>query len=127
MKLTAQQQYVLNCIPDSEEIRKYYGVDTTTDGDRVKFVLDTFSSEYSNEYNRKRWPNDQDRITQWLRGVPSVINISVDYDDIANWLIVWGVLPENYTEKQYYKHVNNWFSVIAYRLLQLDSKLNKKL
>jgi hypothetical protein len=67
----------------------------------------------------------QDRIAQWLRGMPSVINISVDYDEIANWLIVWGVIPENYTEKQYYKHVNNWFSVIAYRLLQLNSKLNK--
>jgi len=125
MKLTAQHQYVLNCIPDSDEIRTYYGVDTTTDGDRVKFVLDTFNSEYSNEYNCKRWPNMQDRIAQWLRGMPSVINISVDYDEIANWLIVWGVIPENYTEKQYYKHVNNWFSVIAYRLLQLNSKLNK--
>lgn len=33
------------------------------------FIYDSFKAEYNNEYNKKRYPNLQNRVSAWLQGL----------------------------------------------------------
>lgn len=87
-----------------------------TDKERVKHFFDKFEYEFNYAYNKRIYPNMQDRIAQYLQGLPSCISVAFSYADISNIGKSWGYCQ---TERKEAQFVENWFSVIACRLLQL--------
>lgn len=47
------------------------------------FILNTFEDEYGGEWNKKQYPNNQDRFINWCQGLPSVIDTCYYYNRSA--------------------------------------------
>lgn len=87
-----------------------------TDKERVKYFFEMFESEFNYEYNRRRYPNLQNRISEYIKGLPSCINIAFENYKIAEIGKTWGYCKNERKEAEF---IDNWFSVIAFRLIQL--------
>jgi hypothetical protein len=112
--------YILNSI-DGEG----YGVELTTDKQKIDFVYDTFKSEYAHQI--KYYGNNEQRaFKEYLAGLPSCINIEFRNFYILEMAKQWGSIPENATEKQEEKIISNWFNYIAINFFQLRAKLSLK-
>ena len=111
--------YVLNCIKESAHV---YDNEITLNNDKeaVELFFNVFNEEYNDEYNKRRFPNLQERIMNYLCGLPSVFAVAFAYDDIIEIGKSWGYCQ---TEKNQSTFVNNWFNVLAFRLIQLANKL----
>lgn len=107
--------YILNAI-DSEG----YEVTTNTDQEKIQFVLTTFISEQS--YNIDYYGNIQTAFTNWLMGLPSCVNIDFENYQIIELAKNWGSIPQNATEAQEDKIINNWFNFITNKFFQLAKK-----
>jgi hypothetical protein len=113
-------KYMLNAINDN--LKEEYGLDKEpeTDQEKVQFVLDTFKSEYG--FNVSKY-GLQGAFKEWLMGLPSVFNIDFENYKIIEIAKKWGSIPENATEKQEDKILENWFNFIACKFFQLCRKL----
>jgi hypothetical protein len=108
-------KYILDAIDSSG-----YDVVTpsTTEG-KLRFLYDTFFSEY--HWNIER-VGQLKAMTEWLQGLPSSINI-----EFANYAIIqlaksWGSLPQDATERQEDKLLANYWQFMAMRILSLFKK-----
>lgn len=83
--------------------------------------FDSFNEEYNNACNQRLYPDLQERVKEYIKGLPSCF--SIDYSDynIEQAGKSWGYCQ---TGKQRENFINNWFSVIAFGLIQLKEKLN---
>lgn len=90
-----------------------------TDKDKINFVFDRFTKEYDYEYNRRRTPNYQMRLGEWLQ--TGALNIPLYYDEIlelAKQLLETNTLKNEDTIKE------NYFPFMALQILRLKNKLN---
>lgn len=110
-----QFAYVLDCIYNDEK-------DNMSDKEAINYFFECFNKEYNNNYNKRLYPNLQERISQYIQGLPTCISIAFTDYDIINIGKSWGYCT---TPAKTANFVNNWFSVIAWRLMQLKDKLNK--
>lgn len=110
-----QFAYVLDCIYNAEN-------ENMSDKEAINYFFDCFNEEYNCNYNKRLYPNLQERVKEYIKGLPSCF--SIDYSDynIEQVGKSWGYCQ---TERQRDYFINNWFSVIAWRLIQLKEKLNK--
>lgn len=92
-----------------------------SDKEKVAYFLDCFNNEYNYDYNKRCYPNLQERIAEYIKGLPSCIGIAFSDYEIAQIGKSWGYCK---TDKQAAKFVDNWFANIAYRLLQLKEYYN---
>lgn len=107
--------YILNAI-DGED----FGKEFTSDADKLRFLFDTFKSEYCYKQNLQRYGGSyQETFRQWIMGLPSCFNIAFSYCDIIAIAKEWGSIPQNATDKQEQKIINNWFNLIASKTFQL--------
>lgn len=109
-----QFAYVLDCIYNDEK-------DNMSDKEAINYFFDCFNKEYNNNYNKRFYPNLTDRVREYIKGLPSCF--SIDYTDynIEQVGKSWGHCQ---TERQREYFINNWFYIIAWRLVQLKEKLN---
>lgn len=116
-----QLVYVLDGIRNSS-VATDNGLTFETDKKALEFFFATFEKEYNYQNNKRRYPNLQERLSSWLRGLPSCISIDYADDDIIKNGLIWGVLdsPDGRKAEQF---VNNWFSVLALRILQAAVKV----
>ncbi len=119
--------YVLNCIPQNDEIFIGWGKTTTSDKDRLQFVFDCFNSEYNYTQNKKLYPSRQQRISEWFKGLPSSFNLDFENYEIIRISIEWGYLPENPTERKQQDTINNWWSRMAFYLIKIAEKEGAKI
>lgn len=111
-----QYAYILDCIySDSVD------VDSLSDKEKVELVFDTFNVEYNDAYNKRCYPNIQVRLANWIQGLPTVLGVAFSDYDIAEIGKSWGYCK---SDKQAAKFVDNWWNVIAYRLLKLKEYYN---
>lgn len=104
-----QYAYILDSIEQETSV-------VLTGKEKVVYFFNCFDKEYNYDYNKCSYPNLQERITSYLRGLPSCIGIAfIDYN-IAEIGKLWGYCK---TDKQAAKFVDNWFDTIAFRLIQL--------
>lgn len=106
-----------------------YGVQLTTDKQKIDFVFNTFMSEYKYSINNGlsiRKVGIQTIFADYLAGLPSCINIEFRNFYILEMAKQWGSIPENATEKQEDKILSNWFAYIATNFFQLKNKLANK-
>ena len=89
----------------------------------IKYLFDRFESEYNHSYNIKRYPNEQTRLAEWLKGLPSVINLPFMYNEILDFYKqVYNM--DSFTYLQKCRLIKNYFNFIAYHLIKLHEKNN---
>ena len=109
-----QFAYVLDCIYNDEK-------DNMSDKEAINYFFECFYKEYNGTYYKQLYPNLQERVKEYINGLPSCFNIDYTDYNIEQIGKTWGYCK---TEKQTSNFVNNWFDVIAFRLIQLKEKLN---
>jgi hypothetical protein len=114
---TTINAYILDCINSEGYVKEL-----NSDKEKLQHLADCFNSEFNYPENKKRYPNTQQRFTEWIMGLPSSFGIDFYNSDIIRISKEWGSLPENATEKQEDKIITNWFNFIAAKTLQLMSK-----
>lgn len=100
-------------------------IEDLTPKQKIDYLFATFDSEYNNEYNKRRYPNHQERLAQWLMGLPSCIHLPTWSDDILEFAAkVHGIskVPEN---KQSII-IQGFYNHMAFMIFQLKQKLQKK-
>lgn len=113
-KVGVQFAYILDCIYNDEK-------GNMSDKEAINYFFEAFNKEYNDSYNKRLYPNLQERISQYIQGLPTCISIAFTDYDIINIGKTWGYCK---TEKQRIDFQNNWFSIIAWRLIQLEEKLS---
>lgn len=98
-----------SCVNDEEIILR-------NDKEAVELFKKYFNEEFNYSYNKKRYPILQNRIEQYLRGLPSVCSVAYSDYDIKQIGKYWGYCG---TEKKAAEFVENWWSVLAFRIIQL--------
>ena len=94
-----------------------------TDKEKLSFLHETFMSEYGYNIIRHGF---QGAVREWLQGLPSSINLPFANYDILQHAVKWGSLPENATEKQEQKLLNNYWNFTAMRIVSLWNKAGIK-
>ena len=117
----SQFVYILDGIDESSSATDQ-GKTFANDFERIAFFLGTFDSEYNNAYNKRICPNLQARIAEYLRGIPSCLSCAFTYYDIIGQGIAWGILSGR-DDKKADKFCENWFNVLAFRVLQIADKV----
>ena len=118
-KTGKQFNYVLDCIVSSSHATDYE-ITFKTDYDKIKMFFDGFNSEFNYIQNKKRFPNLQTRIKEYIAGLPSYISVDFENSKIISIGQSWGFCT---TERKKDDFLNNWFNVIAFRLLQIAAKV----
>lgn len=93
-----------------------YGRELNTTAEKIRFLEETFYSEYGffvQRYGR------QGAIKEWLQGLPTAVHIDFLNHEILKLAVKWGSIPENASEKQEDKILDNWFDFIAVKIGQL--------
>ena len=103
-----------------------YGVETTTPAQKLAFLFETFDNEFNHKYNVKAYPNTQDRLAQWLAGLPSAISLPFYCYDIIE-LAKELQEVDTYTKKMEDRICKNYFNFMAYHLLKFNSDMAKQL
>lgn len=109
-----QFAYVLDCIYNDEKL-------DMSDKEAINYFFDYFDREYNDAYYKRLYPSLQERVKEYIEGLPSCFGVAYCTDTIINIGKSWGYCR---TERQIVDFQNNWFSVIAWRLIQLKEKLN---
>ena len=89
-----------------------------TEENRAQHIRDRFEGEFNHDYNKRAFPNNQARVADWLAGLP----LSIDY---TNHQIIQTVQDWHgctLTDKQCETVVSNWWSHLAFKLIQLFAK-----
>lgn len=89
-----------------------YGIDATTNFDKVQAVYKIFLSEYGHEIARQRG-NEVAAFREWLMGLPSVLTVPFYYCDQIKRAYVHGLLPANCTESQEDEFCQSFFDNCA--------------
>lgn len=100
-----------------------YGVETEpkTDEEKLIFLYRTFMSKYRWAVNRFGLSV---AIKEWLQGLPTVCTIAFYNHEILTLAKEWGSLPEDATEKQEDKLLNNYWAYMANQIRVMWNKLN---
>ena len=105
------KKYILNAIdPD------YCEAEHGNIPELIEGLKKTFYIEHG--YNVDRI-GEQAAFAEWLQGLPSAINIDFQNSDILELAVEWGSIPENATESQEDKILENWWNFIAAKTVQL--------
>ena len=112
-KLTKQQQYVIGCINTDG-----YDIVASTDKELVQFLVNCFCEEYNYPDNTRRYPYLQNRIAEWLMGLPSSLYIETYREDIEKQLKEFGI------SKPTPKMIEDWYVRIAFIIIRLAVKFD---
>ena len=105
------KKYILNAIdPDYCE----------ADPDNIKSLIDGLKKSFYIEhgFNVERI-GEQAAFAEWLQGLPTACGIDFQNYEILKLAVLWGSIPENATEKQEDKILENWWRFIAAKTCQL--------
>lgn len=82
----------------------------------VCMFFEYYENEFNSPFNKRRFPNEACRIGEYLKGLPSCINIPFDNYTIVSIGKEWGYCTTPAKEAAF---VNNYWMCIGAKLLQL--------
>jgi hypothetical protein len=85
------------------------------DVSRARHIWAMFDRTYNYPENRQRTPNTQERVAEWLAGLP--LNIAYSNGDI--WQLAEEWHGESISESRAEKIITGWFNHAAFHLLGL--------
>lgn len=103
-------------INDSIDIESYTDQQFDTIAEKAKFVLECFESEYDHEYEKQRTPDKCKRVAGWLAGLPTVCTVPFYNNEILKIGYDLGMIKK---EKQEDDFLENWFYLMAVKLVQM--------
>jgi hypothetical protein len=114
---------VFKYLLDSIEFEDLDGIEIS-DNQKIDYLFATYEDEFG-KWNKKRYLNDQERLAQWLMGLPSCIGIVFSYYDI---LIIAAKLHEIDVVPKEKEDIicNNYFNHMALMLMKLRESLTNK-
>lgn len=110
--------YILDSIDSTD-----YDVTLTTDESKLKFLYGTFVNEMGWNISRIGAVN---AFREWLMGLPGAIRIEWENYKIIELAKEWGSIPENATDKEEQKILDNYWNLIAVKTFQLFRKYKIK-
>ena len=108
--------YVLGCLDTETED----GNTLATEKERIQNVASAFIAEFNYEANRRRYPNRTERVSEWLKGLPSTIAFAFYNSDIIELGCRFGYKLE--TEKKQDAFLDKWFRLVAFNLVQIANR-----
>ena len=99
--------YILGCI-DSEDVE-------LSDSEKIPHLIERFKAEYEHPYIIKRYPNRQQRLAEWLMGLP----LNFDFYNYKILEVAQELHGCELTDKQEDTILNNWWNHLAYHILKL--------
>ena len=100
-----------------------YDMDELNDSEKAQAMYDKFVNEYCHPQNMKRYPNTQDRLREYLQGLP--FNIAyADYQIARDTEALHELPAESLSDKQEAQIVENWFNFCAFKFLQMWEHYN---
>lgn len=111
------KRYIIDQIDSSS----YLENELTTDEEKIRFLRDTFYSEYGWAVPRM---GEQDALREWFQGLPSACTPAFCNADIITLAVKWGSLSYNTTEREEQKILDNWFNLLAAKTGQLFRSIN---
>ena len=119
MLRTNSAQYIANFSAMLNDAIDIDGDESETLAAKLAHVGVRFSSEYDCPRNRQLYPNNQERVTQWIAGLP--IGIAYSYADIlAQAAKLHGV--RDFPAKMADKITAHWLSHCAMMLIRIAAK-----
>jgi hypothetical protein len=112
------QTYLIDSVNTEDALH-----DANTDAEKIAFVMACYNSEFNHKFNQARHPNEQTRFSNWLAGLPSVLDIPFKYDGVLK-LAKQLQEVETYDKKTENRICENYFNFMAYHILKLNQKLN---
>lgn len=113
-----QFAYLFDCIYSDD-----FDVEQMNDREKIEYLFAEYEQEHGmNRYPKGYYRNEQECIEDWLRGLPTACKIEYCDYNIAQIGKSWGFCK---TERKAAEFVNNWFSVLALRLIQMRNALCK--
>ena len=103
-------------IIDSIDNSGYSDRPLNTVEEKLNFLRECFEGEAGWNIQRR---GRQAAMREWLTGLPSAVSLPVYNYDIIQWAIGLGLLPEEHTEKQADKILDNHWSFCSAKILQL--------
>lgn len=101
-----------------ESIYDYEGEDS--ERAKAEWIFNKFAREYDYPDNRKRTPNDQARVAEWLAGLP--LNIAYSNYDIIKLYEAWHgetIGDDKAGDAKADRIIANWFNHVAFHLIKL--------
>ena len=109
------KSYIIDCIDSSD---RNLEKEPVTAFEKVQFLKKCFESEYGYEIKRV---GQVKAMINWLQGLPSCLHIEFANYKILQLAKSWGSLPENPTENEEEGILNNYWNLMANKILQLFS------
>lgn len=108
-KYGVQIAYVLDNINNEDETLK-------TDKEKIDYFFEHFNDEYECPYVRKKYPCEGERIADYVRNIPSCIDVAFENYDIIQIGKSWGYCKNKTQENNF---LCNWWNTLAFRLVQI--------
>ena len=114
VSMTKAKSYILNAITGYEG-----ALENSNDETKIKGLFDAFYSEYGFQVKRAGLQN---ATREWLKGLPSVIDVEFRNYEILELAIEWGMITERSKEETKDKALDMYWNVLAYGLIVLGNK-----
>jgi len=108
-------EYILDCIeiPNANRV---------TSKDKIDFLFSEFERVANYHNNLKKFPNEQDRMADYLQGLP----FSFEFENYKILQLAEKLHECKLTDKQEDVILKNYWKHLAFKILQLKRKLNKE-
>ena len=105
---------------DSIEIEEN---ENATDKEKINYFFDCYDREFNHDYNKRYYPNEQERLKNYLQGLPSCINIPFyNWDILELYKQLNGI--KTLSSKKEESVLKYYWDKIAFTLIQLKRKYN---
>lgn len=101
-------RYILDSAQDCE-------AENMNDTEKAAYLWARFESEYNYANNRKRIPNLQARVAEWLSGLA----IGIEYRNAGIVALAEQWQGRKLTDKQADRVIDNYFNFMAFKVMQL--------
>jgi hypothetical protein len=105
------KSYLLDSIEDVDNTAEM------TPREKIDFFFEDYTRQYDYPQNQRRYPNNQERLSQFLQGLPSSICLPFDYCEIIKLAAkLHGCEIPKSKESNI---INNYWSHMAFHLMRL--------
>ena len=104
--------YILDCI-DSEDENQ-----VKTPEDKMAYFFNRFEREYNHDFNKRMFPNLQNRIAQWLMGLP----FNFEFNPHSILELTEKLHDCKLTKKEEGVILNKYWEHLAFHILKLNEK-----
>lgn len=112
--------YVLSAI-DFEPVD---GKEFNTEEEKITELMSRFKSEYWYPANQQRYGTMTKAMAEWLRSLPSEINIAFYYNEIDSLLVQWGYMKECSRDSTIDRERDNYWLYLAGALIAIAKSHN---